>query len=69
MTEPFLGVIGGSGLYQIDGLNNTRWVEGTSPFGKPSDACAKPGAAPGLCAASPYRIEARAKDDLNARLR
>lgn len=39
------------------------------PFGKPSDACAKPGAAAGLCAASPYRIEAQAKDDLSARLR
>ncbi|MBM3483542.1 MAG: S-methyl-5'-thioadenosine phosphorylase [Alphaproteobacteria bacterium] len=38
MTAPFLGVIGGSGLYQIDGLASTRWVEVKSPFGKPSDA-------------------------------
>ena len=37
MTAPYLGVIGGSGLYQIDGLANTRWVNVESPFGKPSD--------------------------------
>ena len=35
---PMLGIIGGSGLYQIEGLNQTRWVEMASPFGKPSDA-------------------------------
>ncbi len=35
---PMLGIIGGSGLYQIDGLADTRWVEMASPFGKPSDA-------------------------------
>ncbi|MSO69755.1 MAG: S-methyl-5'-thioadenosine phosphorylase [Alphaproteobacteria bacterium] len=40
MTEPapVLGIIGGSGLYQIDGLANTEWIEVSSPFGKPSDA-------------------------------
>ena len=40
MTDaaPMLGIIGGSGLYQIDGLAETRWVEVASPFGKPSDA-------------------------------
>jgi 5'-methylthioadenosine phosphorylase len=32
-----LGVIGGSGLYDIDGLSNTRWERITSPFGEPSD--------------------------------
>ena len=37
--------------------------------GKPPGARATLGTAPGLCAASPYRIEAQAKDDLNARLR
>ena len=35
---PMLGIIGGSGLYQIDGLANTRWIEVASPFGKPSDS-------------------------------
>ena len=33
-----LGVIGGSGLYDIEGLTNTEWLEISSPFGKPSDA-------------------------------
>jgi 5'-methylthioadenosine phosphorylase len=32
-----LGVIGGSGVYDIDGLRNTRWVAVDSPFGRPSD--------------------------------
>ncbi|MEO8927212.1 MAG: S-methyl-5'-thioadenosine phosphorylase [Caulobacteraceae bacterium] len=32
-----LGVIGGSGLYEIDGLKNARWVKVESPFGAPSD--------------------------------
>ena len=35
--ETVLGIIGGSGLYEIDGLNNTRWERGESPFGDPSD--------------------------------
>ena len=37
-TPPVLGVIGGSGLYEIDGLENTEWIEVASPFGTPSDA-------------------------------
>jgi 5'-methylthioadenosine phosphorylase len=32
-----LGVIGGSGVYDIDGLMNKRWVKVASPFGEPSD--------------------------------
>ena len=32
-----LGVIGGSGVYSIDGLSNTRWQRIASPFGEPSD--------------------------------
>jgi len=32
-----LGVIGGSGVYDIDGLTNTRWERIASPFGEPSD--------------------------------
>lgn len=32
-----LGIIGGSGLYQIDGLANDEWVSVDSPFGAPSD--------------------------------
>ncbi len=33
-----LGVIGGSGLYEIDGLEDRRWVALSSPWGEPSDA-------------------------------
>ena len=32
-----LGIIGGSGLYDIDGLVNKRWQKVESPFGAPSD--------------------------------
>ena len=34
---PVIGVIGGSGVYEIDGLTNTRWERVESPFGAPSD--------------------------------
>lgn len=34
---PVLGVIGGSGLYEIDGLTGTRWQAVETPFGTPSD--------------------------------
>ena len=36
-TPPVIGVIGGSGVYDIDGLENTRWQKVSSPFGMPSD--------------------------------
>jgi 5'-methylthioadenosine phosphorylase len=32
-----IGIIGGSGLYQIDGLSRTHWKSLVSSFGKPSD--------------------------------
>jgi 5'-methylthioadenosine phosphorylase len=32
-----LAIIGGSGVYDIDGLENTRWVKAESSFGEPSD--------------------------------
>ena len=32
-----LAIIGGSGVYNIDGMENTRWVKAQSPFGEPSD--------------------------------
>ena len=36
-TPPVIGVIGGSGVYDIDGLTNTQWKQMVSPFGLPSD--------------------------------
>ena len=35
---PVIGVIGGSGLYDIDGLQDREWREQTTPWGEPSDA-------------------------------
>ena len=32
-----LAIIGGSGVYDIDGLENTRWMKAESSFGEPSD--------------------------------
>ncbi len=37
MSEPVLGVIGGSGLYDIEGLEDARWETARSSFGEPSD--------------------------------
>jgi len=37
VPKPVIGVIGGSGIYDIEGLSNTRWEEVSSPFGEPSD--------------------------------
>ena len=36
-TPPVIGVIGGSGLYDIEGLADKKWVEVDTPFGQPSD--------------------------------
>jgi 5'-methylthioadenosine phosphorylase len=35
--KKILGIIGGSGLYDIDGLVNKKWVKVNSIFGEPSD--------------------------------
>ncbi len=37
MTSPVIGIIGGSGLYQIDGLADVAWRRVESPFGQTSD--------------------------------
>ena len=36
--KSILGIIGGSGVYEIDGLKNTRWEKIPSSFGIPSDS-------------------------------
>lgn len=38
MSQPVLGVIGGSGLYEIEGLTEVQEVRLSTPFGEPSDA-------------------------------
>jgi 5'-methylthioadenosine phosphorylase len=37
MTTPVIGIIGGSGLYEIDGLADVSWRRVASPFGETSD--------------------------------
>ena len=37
MGQNIIGVIGGSGVYDIEGLTNKRWERIKSPFGEPSD--------------------------------
>ena len=37
MTKNKLAIIGGSGLYDIDGLKNPKWKSFKTPWGKPSD--------------------------------
>jgi 5'-methylthioadenosine phosphorylase len=37
MTEPVIGIIGGSGLYDIDGLEEKSWQRIETPWGAPSD--------------------------------
>ena len=33
-----LGIIGGSGLYKIEGFENTKWKKVETSWGKPSDS-------------------------------
>ena len=37
MGEWTIGIIGGSGLYAIDALEDAQWVTVGTPWGKPSD--------------------------------
>src|SRR6202000_1298636 len=37
MAKYKIGIIGGSGLYHIEGFTNQKWVKVKTPFGAPSD--------------------------------
>ena len=37
MIEPVIGLIGGSGLYDIEGLEEREWRHVSTPWGEPSD--------------------------------
>ncbi len=37
MSKHRIGIIGGSGLYHIEGFTNQKWVQVKTPFGPPSD--------------------------------
>ena len=35
--DTMIGIIGGSGLYDVDGLENAEWITVETPWGEPSD--------------------------------
>lgn len=37
MTDTMIGIIGGSGVYDIDGLTDAKWISVETPWGDPSD--------------------------------
>lgn len=37
MKRNLIGIIGGSGLYNLDGLKNERWIDVNTVYGSPSD--------------------------------
>jgi 5'-methylthioadenosine phosphorylase len=37
LSDPLLAIIGGSGLYDLPGLTDTRWLTVDTPWGAPSD--------------------------------
>ena len=41
MSQRIVGVIGGSGLYELEGLENVEEIRVETPFGDPSDAIIK----------------------------
>jgi 5'-methylthioadenosine phosphorylase len=38
MSKHRIGIIGGTGLYHIEGFSRQKWVKFNTPFGQPSDA-------------------------------
>jgi len=38
MAKTVLGIVGGSGVYDVPGLENARWERVKTPWGEPSDA-------------------------------
>jgi 5'-methylthioadenosine phosphorylase len=37
MTQGAIGIVGGTGVYDLDGLTEQQWIKVRSPFGAPSD--------------------------------
>jgi len=67
--RPVIGIIGGSGLYEMEGLTNTRWVRVSTPFGDPSDEllCGDIGTTPVVFLPRHGRGHRRSPSDLNYR--
>ena len=36
-NKPYIGIIGGSGIYELQNLKNTKWTKVESDYGTPSD--------------------------------
>ncbi|KQM63275.1 5'-methylthioadenosine phosphorylase [Sphingomonas sp. Leaf17] len=69
MTAWRIGIIGGSGLYAIDALEDARWTTIESPWGAPSDAvlCGRIGAVELVFLPRHGRGHGIAPGDINAR--
>lgn len=70
MTSPWtIGIIGGSGLYAIEGLEDAQWISINSPWGEPSDQilCGKIGEVPVRFLPRHGRGHAHSPNQLNAR--
>ena len=37
MEKVKIGIVGGSGIYEIDGVQDGKWISVDTPFGAPSD--------------------------------
>ena len=37
MEKVKLGIVGGSGIYEIDGVQDGEWISVDTPFGAPSE--------------------------------
>jgi 5'-methylthioadenosine phosphorylase len=48
-----IGIIGGSGLYNMPGLEKPRELRVKTPFGDPSDALVVPGTRAGIASSRP----------------
>ena len=56
--ERKIGVIGGSGVYEIAGLENAAWITVDTPFGPPS-LISRPCGLPGMTIHGPSRCTRR----------
>ena len=68
-TQAETGIIGGSGLYSMNGLTKTREIRVKTPFGEPSDAIVLgtlEGQARGIsCAARAWPSHSAGRDQLS----
>lgn len=68
-ARPVIGVIGGSGLYEMDAITNREWRRVSTPYGDPSDdfLCGEIGTTPVVFLPRHGRGHRRSPSDLNYR--